>query len=189
MTPQIQSMLDRVLGAGNSTVQVTADLDFDKAVQESTTYTPREGAGRSRSRSSKETYNGTGSGRRQHRRRRPGRPDGRPPAPARGGDRQYNKESKTCDNAVEKTQSSTARPLRAASSRCTSAWWSTPTAAQRHGPADVEDLIFAAVGIDTDRGDTVEVSTMAFDRTADAEAAEELARPPTRPRPTPSAGR
>ena len=42
---------------GNSTVQVTADLDFDKAVPESTTYTTNDGdAGRSRSRSSKEIH-------------------------------------------------------------------------------------------------------------------------------------
>ena len=32
---QVQTMLDRVLGPGNSTVQVTADLDFDKSVTES----------------------------------------------------------------------------------------------------------------------------------------------------------
>ena len=35
---QVQSMLDRVLGPGNSTVQVTADLDFDKATTDTTTY-------------------------------------------------------------------------------------------------------------------------------------------------------
>ena len=31
-------MLDRVFGPGNSSVQVTAVLDFDKVVRETTTY-------------------------------------------------------------------------------------------------------------------------------------------------------
>ena len=42
-------------------------------------------------------------------------------------------------------------------------------------PDDVRSLIEAAVGIDPNRGDTVEVSSIAFDRTADKAAAAELA--------------
>ena len=39
----------------------------------------------------------------------------------------------------------------------------------------MQDLIAATVGIDPERGDTVQVTTMPFDRTADKAAAEELA--------------
>ena len=50
------------LGPGNSTVQVTADLDFDKAVTETTTYEFDPDRRRSRSRRSTEKYNGPAAG-------------------------------------------------------------------------------------------------------------------------------
>ncbi len=37
-TQRIQAILDRVVGPGNGTVQVTADLNYDQATQSSTTY-------------------------------------------------------------------------------------------------------------------------------------------------------
>jgi flagellar M-ring protein FliF len=175
-TQQIQTMLDRVLGAGNSTVQVSADLDFDKAIQESTTYNTKKKTPALSESSSKETYTGTGTaggstgvvG-----------PDGQMDSTGtatngNGQPNQYDKRSVTRDNAVEKTQEH--REAAPGSVRSLHIGVVLDTAsAQGVDAADVKDLISAAVGIDATRGDTVEVSTMAFDRSADTAAAEELA--------------
>ena len=176
-TQQIQTMLDRVLGPGNSTVQVSADLDFDKAIQESTTYNTKKKTPALSESSSKETYSGTGTaggstgvvG-----------PDGQMDSTGTatvgtgGQPNQYDKQSVTRDNAVEKTQEH--REAAPGSVRSLHIGVVLDSASsQGVDAADVKDLISAAVGIDATRGDTVEVSTMAFDRTADTQAAEELA--------------
>jgi flagellar M-ring protein FliF len=49
------------------------------------------------------------------------------------------------------------------------------TAAANIQPAVIEDQISAAVGIDPDRGDTIEVSSLPFDRSVEEAAAKELA--------------
>ncbi|GAA4738611.1 hypothetical protein GCM10023350_23680 [Nocardioides endophyticus] len=175
-TQQIQTMLDRVLGAGNSTVQVSADLDFDKSIQESTTYNTKKKTPALSESSSKETYTGTGTaggstgvvG-----------PDGQMDSTgtATTGDgrpNQYDKQSVTRDNAVEKTQEHREAAPGSVRSLHIGVVLDTESA-QGVDAADVKDLISAAVGIDAARGDTVEVSTMAFDRSADTAAAEELA--------------
>src|SRR6478609_3340301 len=59
-TQQIQAMLDRVIGPGNSTVQVSADLDFDKTVEESTKYKSNPRTLPLSETSSEEKYNGAG---------------------------------------------------------------------------------------------------------------------------------
>ncbi|MBB3043013.1 flagellar basal-body MS-ring/collar protein FliF [Nocardioides soli] len=171
-TQQIQTMLDRVLGPGNSTVQVSADLDFDKAIQESTTYRGNRRTPPLSESTAKESYEGvarTGStgvlG-----------PDGQmgPGGAADGEDGTYSKESTTRDNAVETTKEH--REAAPGSVRSLHVGVVLDSAsAQGVDAADVQDLITATVGIDPDRGDTVEVSTMSFDRTADEAAAAELA--------------
>ena len=76
MQAKLQSMLDRVVGPGNSTVQVTADLNFDKTVVEDRTFKKADPKGLASSlTTSTETYKGPGAaGCRRHRRRE--RPDG-----------------------------------------------------------------------------------------------------------------
>jgi len=60
---RLQTMLDQVVGATNSTVQVTADLDFDKTVTNSTDYDPdQEGTVPLSSATAEETYTGPGAG-------------------------------------------------------------------------------------------------------------------------------
>lgn len=172
-TQQIQTMLDRVVGAGNSTVQVSADLDFDKAVRESTTYRGNRKTPALSESTSTETYNGSA---------RTGStgvlgPDGQMDTTGTGtagGDGTYAKKSTTRDNAVETTREHReAAPGSVRSIHVGVVLDSASTAGV--DPADVQDLIVAAVGIDADRGDTVEVSAMSFDRTADEAAAAELA--------------
>jgi flagellar M-ring protein FliF len=175
-TQQIQTMLDRVLGAGNSTVQVSADLDFDKAIQESTKYSYNKKNAPLSESTSKESYNGTSKGGGSTGVVGPdGQMDSTGAVSGTGGDGgDYLKESATKDNAVETTK----EHREAAPGSVESLHIGVvldQTAAQDVDAADVKDLITAAVGIDTERGDTVEVTTMAFDRTADSAAAEELA--------------
>jgi flagellar M-ring protein FliF len=174
-TQQIQTMLDRVLGAGNSTVQVSADLDFDKAIQESTTYNTKKKTPALSESSSKETYTGTGAAGGSTGVVGPdGQMDSTGTATGDGQPNQYDKQSVTRDNAVEKTQEHREAAPGSVRSLHIGVVLDTESA-QGVDAADVRDLISAAVGIDAARGDTVEVSTMAFDRSADTAAAEELA--------------
>ena len=171
---RIQSMLDRVLGPGNSTVQVTADLDFDKSVSESTTYGKSNNVPPLSSSSSTEKYNGPAGGSSSS-----GvvGPDGQMDsfgATGVGGKSSYVKEATTSDNAVEKTVEHRETAPGSINTLHVGVVLDT-TAAQKVNPTDVQDLIAATVGIDPDRGDTVQVTTMPFDRTADAAAAAELA--------------
>ena len=55
---RVQAMLDRVVGPGNSTLTVTADLDFDKAVTETTTYSANPDLPALSESESSETYTG-----------------------------------------------------------------------------------------------------------------------------------
>ncbi|MDI6909279.1 flagellar basal-body MS-ring/collar protein FliF [Nocardioides sp.] len=171
---RIQSMLDRVLGPGNSTVQVTADLDFDKSVSESTTYGKNKNVPPLSSSTSTEKYDGPAGGSSSS-----GvvGPDGQMDsfgATGAGGKSSYVKESTTSDNAVEKVIEHRETAPGSVNSLHVGVVLDT-TAAQTVNPTDVQDLIAATVGIDPARGDTVQVTTMPFDRTADKAAADELA--------------
>ncbi len=173
-TQQIQTVLDRVLGPGNSTVQVSADLDFDRAVQESTTYSSNRRTPPLSESTTTEEYTGAATnggstgvvG-----------PDGQMDTYGNAGadgDSSYSKESTTRDNAVATVKERRETAPGSVNSINVGVVLDT-TAAQGVDAADVKDLISAAVGIDTDRGDTIEVTTMPFDRTADEAAAAELA--------------
>jgi len=169
---RIQTMLDRVLGPGNSTVQVTADLDFDKSVSESTTYGKPVNGSLSSS-SSSERYNGPAGGSSST-----GvvGPDGQMDSfgAAGGGKSSYVKESQTSDNPIPTTVEHRETAPGSINSVHVGVVLDT-AAAQSVNPTDVQDLITAAIGINPTRGDTVQVSTMPFDRTADKAAADELA--------------
>ena len=172
---RIQSMLDRVLGPGNSTVQVTADLDFDKSVSESTTYSAAADVPPLSASTTTEDYEGPAGG--------GGTtgvvgPDGQmdPGANGAGEDSTYNKESTTSDNAVnEVVEHRETAPGSVNSLHVGVVLDSAAAANQGVDTTAVRDLIAATVGIKAKRGDTVEVTAMTFDRTADEAAAAELA--------------
>lgn len=171
---QIQDMLDRVLGPGNSTVQVTADLDFDKSVSESTTYNTDPNAAPLSSSSSSETYAGpagaSGStgvvG-----------PDGQmdPTTTGTGGSSSYVKKSDTEDNAVGTVVERRETAPGSINSIHVGAVLDT-VAARQISTDEVRRLIAATIGIDKKRGDSIQISMMSFDRTADKAAAAELAK-------------
>ena len=166
---RIQSMLDGVLGVGNSIVEVTADLDFDKAVSEITKYDTRNEAPVLSSSELTEKYSGPAGG---------GTavgvvgPDGQMDdfGNGAGGPSAYTKRQRTQDNGVGKTiERRESAPGKVSSLHVGVAL--DTVAAQAINAADVQNLIEAAVGINTRRGDTVEVSVMPFDRTGDQAAA------------------
>ena len=174
MTTSVQGMLDKVLGAGNTAVQVTADLNFDKTVTNTKRYFTDPEAVPLSDTTLTETYTAPGA---------PGvggvvGPDGRldPTAGGKRGDdpTNYRKEQRTSDNAVGET----VEQREAAPGSVDSLHVGIvvdETAAGNVTPAQIESLVTSGMGIDTARGDTVEVTSMPFDRTAEQAAAKALA--------------
>lgn len=171
LSAKIQRTLDTVMGPGNSTVAVTADLDFDKSVSTSTTFeSDPEAKPLSRSRQ-RETYEGPGE---------PGiggvvGPEGNTEQDAGGeGNGNYRKNSVTEDNAVN----SVVERRESAPGGVNSLHIGVAldqNAPVKVGDGRIRDLIAAAIGENLERGDTVEVTTLPFDRSAQDAAAEELA--------------
>ncbi len=172
MSGRIQAMLDRVVGAGNSSVAVTANLDFDKAVSEKTTYDFNPKTVPLSQSKQTETYNGAQAdgvsgvvG-----------PDGQMDATGQtgGSDSSYEKSSSTQDNAVDKTVEH--RETAPGSVRSLHVGVVLDAATARTvDPSELQSLIANSIGVDTERGDTVQVSALPFDRTSEKAAAKELA--------------
>lgn len=160
---QIQQMLDRVLGAGHSTVQVTANLDFDKSVTESTTYTADEDEPPLSSSTQSESYSGGAA---------PGAgaggvvgPDGQMDTGTGAGDGNYNNTSTTRDNAVDTVVERRETAPGSVESLHTAVVIDVNSPVKLDA-GEVEDLVTAAIGIDQRRGDTIAVSAMPFDTSA-----------------------
>ncbi|TQK69566.1 MULTISPECIES: flagellar basal-body MS-ring/collar protein FliF [unclassified Nocardioides] len=173
MQTDIQAVLDRVLGPGNSTVTVTADLDFDKAVTDSRTYGAKENIPPLSESSTNETYAGPASGANAPAGGVVG-PDGQmDPTTTGTGDSSYKNSSKTRDNALDQTVEHREKAPGSINTLHIGAVLDA-TAAAAVQPQVVKDLISNAVGINAQRGDTIDVTTMAFDRSAEKSAAAEL---------------
>lgn len=173
-TSQIQAVLDRILGPGNSTVQVTADLDFDKSTSDSTTYQTDPTKVPLSSSSSSEKYDGPAGG--------AGTvngvvgPDGQmDPLTTSGSDSsKYVKEQNTEDNAVDTVVEHRENAPGSINSLHVAVAIDT-TALQGRSTTDIQNLIAAGNGIKKKRGDTIQVTSVQFDRTADQAAKAELA--------------
>ncbi|WP_224766197.1 flagellar basal-body MS-ring/collar protein FliF [Nocardioides campestrisoli] len=171
LSAKIQRTLDTVIGPGNSTVALSANLDFDKSVSTSTTYQSDPAAkplSRSRQR---ETYNGGAAGNAGA--GGPVGPEGQMEQQPGNGEGAYNKETTTEDNAVNQVvETREAAPGGVESLHIGIAL--DANAPVKVSAGDVRDLIAAAIGEDLDRGDTIEVATLAFDRSAEEAAQQEL---------------
>jgi flagellar M-ring protein FliF len=175
MQTSVQQVLDRVLGPGNSAVQITADLNFDKTTTQTTRYFSDPNATPLRDSSSTETYStpggaagGTAGG--------VVGPDGQltTGGTTTDGGTSYEKETRTSDNAVN----TEVEQREAAPGNVESLHVGVVLDTQALGEiqtTDVQDLVSSALGVDEQRGDTVEVTSMPFDRTAEEDAAAELA--------------
>lgn len=173
MSGSVQSMLDRVLGSGNTAVQVTADLDFDKTVTNTKRYFTDPKAVPLSDTTLTETYSAPGTA---------GAggvvgPDGQLNPNAGGNGRgnatSYRKEQRTADNAVgETTEQREAAPGRVNSLHVGIVV--DQAAAGNITPAEIQSLVSSAMGIDSRRGDTVQVTTMPFDHSAEQAAAKAM---------------
>jgi flagellar M-ring protein FliF len=167
---KLQAMLDRVLGPGNSTVQVIAALDFDDSVVETKDYTFDPTAPPRSQTTTTETYNGLGS---------PAAPSGvvgpdgqMDPATTTTGSTdptaQYSQGTNTQDNVLnERHERRVSTPGALASLHIGVALDAKALTAANISLRNLNKLVNATAGIDTTRGDTVSMSQMVFDRTAE----------------------
>ena len=169
-TGQVQAVLDRVFGTGNATAQVTAELNFDKQVTDTLRYFNRAETPLS-STTEEETLTGAGAaagdaagvvG-----------PEGNvEPTPGVGAGSTYRKKVGTSDMALDQER----EHVEAAPGRVEALNVGVVVDTQALKGADltlVQDNISAALGLDP-RQDTINVTSMAFDRSAQDAAAEEL---------------
>lgn len=169
LNAKIQRTLDTVLGPGNSTVAVTAQLDFDKSVRTETVYSSDEETKPHSRTESEETYTG-----------RNGDEAGGVVGAAGNtemdidsGEGDYSKSSSTEDNAINSVvEQRESAPGSVKSLHIGVAMDSN--ADVQVSTAEMRDLIAAAIGEDLERGDTVEVTAVPFDQSAKEEAAAEL---------------
>ncbi|MGN6577200.1 MAG: flagellar basal-body MS-ring/collar protein FliF [Nocardioides sp.] len=172
MGGSVTSVLDRVLGAGNSAVQVTADLNFDQTTTQTTRYFTDPKLVPLTDTKLTEKYtapgNSTNGGGVVG-------PDGQlDPNAVPNGATAYEKKQRTADNAVNQS----VEHREAAPGNVESLHVGVVVDTQALGArdlADVQALVTSALGIDPQRGDTVEVTTMPFDRSGEAEAKAALA--------------
>jgi flagellar M-ring protein FliF len=167
LTQNIQAMLDRLVGLGNAVVTVTADLDYDQTVRTTETHTTDEDLPPVSSATSVEEYTGTADG--------TGGvlgPDNiAVPDVTTDGAGEYRKETATVNNPVDTVVEQLTTAPGTIRRQSVSVVVSEGAAADLD-LADLETAVAAAAGVDTERGDVVSVTRMAFD-TSSAEAAEE----------------
>ncbi|WP_300682352.1 flagellar basal-body MS-ring/collar protein FliF [Nocardioides sp.] len=175
MQTRLQSTLDQVVGVGNSTATVTANLNFDKTTTKKRVYTYDKNVPPLSETTSIEKYNGTGSGSNAGVGGVVG-PDGQmDPVQISGSPSGYASETTTKDNAVGQVDTVTeAAPGSVGSLHIAVMLDSAKVGTIQ--PADIRNYVAAATGINTARGDTVDVTSMPFDRTAENANAAELAK-------------
>jgi flagellar M-ring protein FliF len=157
----VQAMLDRVVGAGNAVVSVSADLNYDQTARTSETFTSDPSAAPLSESTTIENYTGGSStatgvlG-----------PDNiAVPTNGAAGSGAYHNETAIKNNAVNKVtetlQTAPGNVRRQSVSVVVS-----DAAASTMNLTDLQAMVAAAAGVDTKRGDVVSVSKMTFDTTA-----------------------
>lgn len=163
----VEQLLEPVAGAGGAIVRVKADLDFDERSTTTERYIWEDGTPPVTETSTTETFSGAGApvggvlG-----------PEALPVAPG-AADSTYEKEQVQRANAlgtvIDEVKSAPGKVRR----------MSVAVLLDGNGgvanDAAVRDLVAAATLLDVERGDTLEVTTMAFDTTGADVAAKELA--------------
>jgi flagellar M-ring protein FliF len=165
----VQAMLDRVLGAGNSTVVVAADLSAESAKQTSQTYTAPTNPPAINEQGSSEIYSGT---------------NGNSATGVLGPDNiavpvptssagSYNSQSLTKNNAIDSTTETRTIPA-GALNRQTVSVAVNKNAVKGVSAATIKRMVDAAAGINAKRGDMVDVQLLAFSKSGSSAAASAL---------------
>lgn len=161
----VQAMLDTVVGTGNSTVVVTADVNPESAERLEETFEVGEDVPALRESSSTENYTGTGGG--------AGGvlgPDNIAVPGGGDGEGTYTAETEELENAINKVTETTTVPAGALNSQSISVAVDADAAAGVELPV-LNAMVTDAVGLNEERGDTLNVASVPFS-TADADAAE-----------------
>ena len=161
----VQAMLDKLVGPGNAVVSVTAELDFDQTVRTTETVeTDPEAPPVSSTTETEEYTGGTGSS-----------TDGgvlgpdNIAVPVEGDAGEYRRESETVNNPYDTvTEQLTTAP--GSVKRQSVSVVVSEDAGGDLDLADLETAVAAAAGVDTERGDVVSVTRMAFDTTTAEQA-------------------
>lgn len=164
----VQAMLDTVVGVGNATVVVAADISSESAERTAETFEAPETLTALNESSERETYTGGGGtaagvlG-----------PDNIAVPGDANGDGTYNSESLVRNNAVDKVTETRTIPAGTLSRQ------SVSVAVNSEAPGTINignlrALVAAAAGVDTTRGDTVTVEYMSFDASSAAAAEQAL---------------
>jgi flagellar M-ring protein FliF len=166
----IQRMLDQVVGPGKSVAQVTTQLDFDKTQRKTESFTSKPNTTPLNESSTTERYTGSGGNN--------GTgvlgPDNIQVPNGAGGNGTYSKDTAARQNAVDKvTEVRDAAPGAVVKQSVAVLVDAKTSAALPAG--EIQRLVAAATGIDAARGDTVVVSQMPFDGTAQQTAQKALA--------------
>ncbi|GAB4010127.1 flagellar basal-body MS-ring/collar protein FliF [Nocardioides ultimimeridianus] len=171
---QIQGILDPVVGPGNSTIAVTPTLDFDQASQVTRSYkAPPKGTPPLSQSWTKEHYNGVGANGTASGVVGPNGQMG-PGASTSSGPSAYQNDTNTQDNPVGMTVENRVKAPGSLKDLHVSVVLNAATAAAIQ-PAVIKQLVASGIGINTKRGDTIDVSSLPFDQTAAKQAAAELA--------------
>ncbi|MCX7522379.1 flagellar basal-body MS-ring/collar protein FliF [Microbacterium sp. STN6] len=164
----VQSMLDKVVGTGNATVVVAADVNQESATRTETSYSQPTSAPSINESTTKETYSGTGAG-------SSGvlGPDNIAVPNGSTSDGSYNSESTTKNNAIDQVTETRNIPSGAIARQTVSVAVDS-AAAKGINVADLTSLVSAAAGVDTARGDKVSVKVVDFSHASAKEAAKAL---------------
>ena len=163
VTASVQQMLDKVVGPGNATVTVVAEIDRSVNERVDETYTPAEGAPPLSEQTRSETQNGSGSnagvlG-----------PDNIA-VPSTDGDGTFESTEESKTNAVNKSTQSTSTPAGSVLRQSVSVAVDAGAGGDL-STAQLTELVQTAAGIDEERGDSIAVELVSFSQT-DAEAAQ-----------------
>ncbi|MFJ3490318.1 flagellar basal-body MS-ring/collar protein FliF [Leifsonia aquatica] len=164
----VQDMLDKVVGPGNATVAVAADVSKESAQRTEESYTTPTDAPSLSETTQKETYTGSGGsaagvlG-----------PDNIAVPDGTNGNGTFNSESATKDNAVDKVTEQRTIPAGAINRQTVSVALNSD-AVGSVSTNEIRNLVNAAAGIDTKRGDSVSVEMVPFSKAGATEAAKAL---------------
>ena len=170
----VQSMLDKVLGSGNSTVVVSAVMDNSTSTKTTDSYSIPTGAPQTSSSTQKETYTGTGSPAQAGVLGTSATTNGVANTAANsGGNGSYSSDSTTSDNALNKTSVTQQIPAGGVQRQTVSVAVDSAAASKAGvSSGQLQSMVANASGVDTSRGDAVGVQLVNFSQ-ANAQAAKQ----------------
>jgi flagellar M-ring protein FliF len=165
----VQAMLDKVVGPGNATVVVAADMSFESAQRTEESFIAPTDAPALNEAVKKESYTGSGGsaagvlG-----------PDNIAVPSGAAGDGTFTSEDTTRNNAVNKVTENRTIPAGALTRQTVSVALNKDVAGSI-SVGDIRSLVSSAAGIDTKRGDAVTVAMVSFNSAGAKAAAQALA--------------